>query len=193
MSELTKNELETLLKNVENSEKILAYIEELEKNKCKCKDKGEEHHHHHHHDEDCDCGCHEENDEWEEIEDRFKKDFSVSEWESVLKDKNCFSKDELKLLKRLRHVAMPTSAYELADQFGGGGAYWYGEIIKTLGNGAVKKFGLDEFKNKENWFIALKCWNKPSQDIKYYGLKPELYEAIGNVDMSDVELWENHI
>ena len=184
MTNLTIEKIESILKNVKNGSEIVEYIKELEEHKCKCNDKD----HHHDHD-DCDCGCHDHEEEWVEIEDKFPKDLTVEQWEKILLDKTCFSEDEKKLLKRFRHVAMQTSAYELADEFGGGGAYWYNELIKNIGNNVAKKLGLNEYINAENWFILFKCWNKPSEDIRYYGLKSELYEAIGNVDMSNVDLW----
>ncbi len=186
-----REEVLKILESVEKADVVIEYINELEKNLCKCKDKESQHdeHCHHHHDEDCDCGCHNDDNEWVEIKDSFGRDLTVNEWENILKDSTCFSKDELKLLKRFRHVAIPTSAYELADQFGEGGAVWYTELINNIGNAVAKKLGLNDYINKDNWFILFKAWNKSDEGIIYYGLKTELYEAIGNVDFSKVNLW----
>ena len=81
---LSKNEIQKILKDTKDGDKIIEYIEEL-KNKIAHL---EEHCDHHHHHENCDCGCHhdDEEEEWQEIKTPYKSKLTVNDWENLLKD-----------------------------------------------------------------------------------------------------------
>ena len=191
---MQKEKIIQILNSIDGGKEILDYITELEDNQCECGDK--EHHHdddcscgHHHHDDDCDCGCHDEEDEWNEITPKnYTSKFTVKDWEELLKDTEIFDKDSLIIVKRMRHVASPTSSAELADMFGYGALYYSMEIEK-LAKRIAKKFNITELEQTDIWAIVLVGWkNKNAYNDTIYALRSELYEAIGNIDMSSVPL-----
>ena len=186
-------ELEQKLLSIKDGEEILEYIEELEEHRCKC---GEDGHHHdedcdcgHHHD-DCDCGCHDEDDEYEDITPKLvTPPLTVVQWEELLKDKSVFSEDSLIVVKRMRHVAAPMSYADLADMFGYGALYYSIEIEK-LAKRLAEKLNILSIEKDDLWALIMNGWCDKSQysDSRIFALRPELYEAIGNVDMSKVPL-----
>lgn len=171
---ITKEELASILSKVEDGEKVLDYINELEEDL--------EHHHHH----DCNCGCEDEEQEWDEITTGYKSNITVSEWENLLKDEDVFNKDSLIVLKRMRHVAAPTGTSELADMFGYGSLYYSFEMDK-LETRIADKLGLD-INEMDKWAILFNGWQQKQSTDRIYALLPELYEAIGNVDLSKIPL-----
>ncbi|MCR5260923.1 MAG: hypothetical protein K6C94_03720 [Candidatus Gastranaerophilales bacterium] len=176
-------EIRNILNGVRDGEKIIAYIEALE-----------EHLHHHHHDDNCDCGCHDEDDEeeWKEVKTPYKNHLSVKDWEKLLKDKTLFTRDALIVLKRMRHVAAPTDSMELADTFGLGALY-YAYEMQNLAERLVPYVKAENLKQTEQWSILFKCWELQYSYARIFGLIPELYEALGNVDLSDIPLRENEV
>ena len=185
------NEIKHILDGVKDGDKVLNYIEALE-----------EHleHHHHHHDGDCDCGddchCHDHDDEeseWEEIKTPYENKLTVKEWEEFLKNDKIFTEDALKLVKRMRHIAAPVSYMELADTFGLGAMYYGIESCK-LAIKLVSFVNTDNLKEEDYWAIIFNAWkSKREYETEIYALRPELYEALGNVDLSKVPLRENEI
>lgn len=172
---ITKEEVEKILANVKDGNKVLEYINDLEEY-CHC---------------DCDCDCEddEEEYEWEEIKTGYESTLSVSDWEELLKNPEIFNQDALKIMKRMRHIAAPTSSMELADTFGIGALYYSLESEKTAEK-IIEKLGL---KNVDKpWAALFKGWNSTQlYNTRIYALLPELYEALGNVDLSSVPLREN--
>ncbi|MCR5266533.1 MAG: hypothetical protein K6E29_08090 [Cyanobacteria bacterium RUI128] len=186
---VTKEEVENILSGVKDGDKVLNYIAELEEHHhCHCHDDEHEHHHEHH----CDCGCEdEEEDEWEEIKTGYKNKLTVEDWEELLKDKDLFNKDALIILKRMRHVAAPTSSAELADMFGLGALYYSLEMGK-LAKSLCEKLNIDYLEDIERWSVLFVGWNsKDLYNTQIYALRPELYEALGNTDLSAVPLRGN--
>lgn len=181
---ITKDEVKKILSNVKDGDKILSYIEELE-------ERLENHY-------NCDCGNEDyeddedEDKEWKEIKTNYESKISVSEWENLLKDPQVFNRDALTVLKRMRHVAAPTNSSELANMFGCGVLYYSLEIDKAA-NKIIKKLDLKNVDEDKPWVVLLKGW-KPTKlyKSKIYALLPELYEAIGNVDLSDIPLTQNN-
>lgn len=179
-------EIEKILISTEKGEEILEYIETLEANQCKCDDE-HHNHHNHHHDKDCDCGCHDNEEEWKEIlSEQALPDISVNDWEKLLKDDTIFTEDSRIIIKRMRHVASPMTFAELADMFGYGALYYSTEIDK-LSKKICEVLNITQFENTDLWQILLNGWIN-SDDTKIFALRPELYEAIGNVDFSNIPL-----
>ena len=149
--------------------------------------KEEEEKHHHQHDEDCDCGCHEHEheEEWKEIEHNYTSKITVDDWEELLSNKNIFDKEALIVLKRFRHAASPLSYAELADMFGYGALYYEGIINKTAEK-LVKHLQNKDIAKEEYWAILLNGWAGEYGNV--YTLRDELYEAIGNIDLSNIPL-----
>ena len=191
---MNKEQIIKILNSVDGGNEILDYITELEDNQCKCEEEG--HHHHdeecdcedHHHDGECDCGCHDEDDDYEDITPKDVKKITVEQWEELLKDKTVFNEDSLIIVKRMRHVAAPVTSADLADMFGYGALYYSIETDK-LAERIADKLKI-KVKDDELWSIVLNGWRDKSHhsDNRIYALRPELYEAIGNVDMSKVPL-----
>ena len=177
------NEIKNILNRTQDGDKVIRYIEELE-----------HHLEHHHHGEDCDCGCHdEEEDEWEEIKTPYKSTLTVKDWEKLLKNPEIFTIDALKVMKRMRHISAPTSSMELADTFGLGAMY-YGIESGKLAKRLIPYVKADNLKETEYWAILFNGWrSKETYNTEIYALRPELYEAIGNVDLSNIPLRENEI
>lgn len=191
---MNKEQIIKILNSVDGGNEILDYITELEDNQCKCEEE-EGHHHHdeecdcgHHHDDKCDCGCHDEDDDYEDITPKDVKKITVEQWEELLKDKTVFNEDSLIIVKRMRHVAAPVTSADLADMFGYGALYYSIETDK-LAERIADKLKI-KVKDDELWSIVLNGWRDKSHhsDNRIYALRPELYEAIGNVDMSKVPL-----
>lgn len=173
-------EIINILDGVKDGEKVLAYIEALE-----------EHFHHHHHGEDCECGCHdEEEDEWKEIKTRYKNALTVKDWEKLLKNEKVFTKDALIVMKRMRHIAAPTTSMELADTFGCGAVYYSNETEK-LAERLLPYVKADKLTENEYWTILFNGWETEAE--RCYAIRPELYEALGNVDLSAIPLRENDL
>ena len=184
---ITKEEVEKILAEAKDGDKVLEYIEELEEgHHCHCHD--DEHHHEHH----CDCGCEDEDeDEWESIKTPYINKLTTEDWEELLKDRELFDKDALIILKRMRHVAAPTSSEELADMFGLGALYYSLEMGK-LAEKLCIKLGIDYLEDIERWTVLFEGWRaKHLYNTQIYALRPELYEALGNTDLSGVRLRGN--
>jgi len=194
------NEIKHILDGVKDGEKVLNYIETLEEHL--------EHHHHHHHNGECDCGddchchdddhgechCHDDGEsEWEEIKTPYENKLTVKDWEELIKNKQIFTEDALKLVKRMRHIAAPVSYMELADTFGLGAVYYGVESCK-LAIKLISYVNTEKLKEEEYWAIIFNAWkSKREYETEIYALRPELYEALGNVDLSKVPLRENEI
>ena len=175
------NEIKKILNGVKGGDKVLEYIEELE-----------EHIHHHHHDDNCDCGCHDrdEDEEWQEVKTDYKNTLMVKDWEKLLKNPEIFTVDALKVMKRMRHIAAPTTSAELADMFGLGAMYYKIELEEL----EERLLSVVKIKNtKEKWAIVFNCWKNKHSDEHIYGLCSELYEALGNIDLSNIPLREYEI
>ena len=200
-------EIEKILTSVKDGDKVLEYIEELEETVADLEDEVEDleneieeleegHHCHchdeeHHHDHSCDCGCEDEEDEWEEIKTNYKNELTVEDWEELLKDRELFDRDSLIILKRMRHVAAPTTSAELADMFGLGALYYSIEMGK-LAERLCKKLSIDYLEDIERWVVLFQGWKaKDLYNKQIYALRPELYEALGNTDLSDIQLRGN--
>lgn len=194
---ITKEEVEEILSKVKDGNKVLEYIEE---HYCHCND--DEHHHDKdghchchddepHHEHHCDCGCEDEHDnEWKELDPKgYKSKLSVEDWEKLLQNKELFNEDSLIILKRIRHVAAPTSSAELADMFGYG-AMFYSMELEKLSDKLAKKLEIKNLEKDEHWAILMNGWEGQYEE-KIYALRPELYEALGNIDLSKVPLRMN--
>ena len=179
-----EKDIREILENTKNGDKVISYIKELEEHIM----------HHHHHDENCDCGCHDhdEEEEWEEIKTPYKNNLTVKDWEKLLKDENIFTKDSLTLMKRMRHIAAPTSPIELADMFGFGAMYYKNEVDK-LEQRLIEKLKINKLDKNYYWAIIFDCWKNKKTEEQIYALKTELYEAIGNTDFSNIPLRENSL
>ena len=179
---LSYKEIKTILKEQQNGSEIIDYIDTLQNKLAHL----EEHCEHHHH-ENCDCGCHnEDEDEWQEIKTPYKGNLTVKNWENLLNDENVFDKDSLVIIKRMRHVAAPTSAAELADMFGYGAMYYKMEIEK-LAKKIEQNLNIDDLK-EYSWSILFDGWEHKESSERIFALRSELYEAVGNVDFSNIPL-----
>lgn len=179
-----EKEIKNILDNIKDGDKVISYIEELEEHIM----------HHHHHDGECECTCHDhdEEEEWSEIKTPYKNNLSVKDWEKLLKDETIFTKDSLILMKRMRHIAAPTSSMELADMFGYGAMYYKNEAEK-LEQRLTQKLIINNLDKNYYWAIIFDCWKNKNTDEQIFALKAELYEAIGNIDMSNIPLREQKI
>ena len=205
------NEIKKILEGVKDGEQVLSYIGELEEKvdilQKRIEDNDEGHHHechcHDSHDESCHChdgnhdeGCHchdNEENEWEEIKTPYENKLTVKDWEELLKNDKIFTVDALKLVKRMRHIAAPVSYMELADTFGLGAVYYGVESCK-LAIKLISFVNTDNLKEEEYWTILFNAWkSKNEYETEIYALRPELYEALGNVDLSKVPLREHEI
>ncbi len=177
-----EKEIKNILINTKNGDKVLGYIEELQ-NKIACLEEHCEHHHH----ENCECGCHnEDEDEWQEIETPYKSNLTVKNWENLLNDETVFDKESLIIMKRMRHVAAPTSSAELADMFGFGAMYYKMEIDK-LAKRIEQKLNIADLK-EYSWSILFDGWENKDTSERIFALNSELYEALGNIDLSNIAL-----
>lgn len=181
---ISKEEIEKILSDITDGEKVLDYINNLEEHlehHCNCDE------------DECDCGCgceddEDEDNEWEEIKIDYENKLTVADWEELLKDRELFNKDALIILKRMRHIAAPTSSEELADMFGLGALYYSMEMNK-LADRLVEKLGITNLQDIEHWTVLFHGWRSTQlYNTQIYALRPELYEAIGNVDLSGVQL-----
>ncbi len=179
---LSYQEIKTILNRNESGKEIIDYIEELQNKLAHY----EEHCDHNHHHENCDCGCHHEEEEWQEIKTPYKNVFTVKDWENLLKDETIFDKDSLTIMKRMRHIAAPTSSAELADMFGYGAMYYKMETEK-LSKKIEQKSNIKNLK-EYSWSILFDGWEHNISSERIFALRPELYEALGNIDLSDIPL-----
>ena len=201
-------EIRKILEGTEGGDKVLKYVEDLEEQIEELEEEIDElendvdelekesgHHHHHHHDENCDCGCHDhdEEDEWQEIKSPYKNSLTVKNWENLLKDESVFNKDSLIVMKRMRHIAVPTSPMELADMFGFGAMYYKTEAEK-LEQRLAEKLRLTDLDKAHYWSILFDCWKNKNTGEQIFALKPELYEALGNdTNLPNIKLRENEV
>ena len=179
---LSNTEIQNILKNTKEGYKVLEYIEEL-KNKIASLEEHCEHNHHH---ENCDCECDHEEEEWQEIKTPYKNNLTVSDWEILLKEETVFDKDSLVIMKRMRHIAAPTNNAELADMFGFGAMYYKIEIEK-LAKKIEQKLNISDLK-EYSWSILFDGWEHCKTLERIFALRAELYEALGNVDLSNILL-----
>lgn len=177
-----EKEIKNILINTKDGNKVIEYIEKLQNKIAHL----EEHCEHHHH-ENCECGCHdEEENEWQEIKTPYKNKLTVKDWENLLNDKTIFNKDSLIIMKRMRHIAAPTSNAELADMFGFGAMYYKMEIDK-LAKRIEQKLNIADLK-EYSWSILFDGWENSDSSERIFALNSELYEALGNIDLSTIAL-----
>lgn len=178
-----EKEIKNILINTKDGNKVIEYIEKLQNKIAHL----EEHCEHHHH-EGCECGCHhdDEDEEWQEIKTPYKNTLTVKDWENLLNDETIFNKDSLIIMKRMRHIAAPTSNAELADMFGFGAMYYKMETEK-LAKRVEQKLHLKDLK-EYSWSILFDGWEHNNSSEQIFALRSELYEALGNVNLSDISL-----
>ena len=202
-------EIKNILSEVKDGEKVLKYIDDLEEQieeleeeiyelEDDVNDLEKESEQHHHHDENCTCGCHDhhdhdEEDEWEEIKTPYKNELTVKDWEKLLKEPEIFTVDALKVMKRMRHIAAPTSSMELADMFGFGAMYYKTEA-QNLEQRLAEKLRLTDLDKDYYWSILFDSWKNKNTGEQIFALKPELYEALGNdTNLPNIKLRENEV
>ena len=190
-------EISDILKNVEGKEKVLEYIgdleneiDELDEERQELEEKIEEL------EDELDELESESDDsnkpDWEKIEVPYENKLTVKDWEELLKNPEIFTYDSLKVMKRMRHIAAPTTSVELEIAFGKG-VLFYGleanklaERLKQLPNVDASKL-----KSIQYWAILFDGWQDTSNyNTQIFALRPELYEALGNVDLSGIPLRE---
>ena len=79
---------------------------------------------------------------------------------------------------------------ELADTFGCGAVYYSLETDK-LAERLLPFVKAENPEKTEYWSVLFQGWETDAE--RCFAILPELYEALGNVDLSDIPLRENEV
>lgn len=135
-------------------------------------------------------------DEWWPI--HYSPELTVEDWESLLYDNEVFTDSSLEIMKRMLDCGGKATCEELVMKYGESEDF-YSSASTDLSKRIVQKTGcpvmsVDDEKNK--WWPVLYIGKSIKKDEKgsiVWKLRTELSEALGRVDLSKVNLYQNSL
>ena len=120
--------------------------------------------------------------------------FSVEKWIELINDPEVFNTASLKVMKRMLDQAGEATCTELANKYGSE-INFYNKVSSALAERIVKKTNCPVQKRKDGsprwWTVLYLGKNAGKDDAGSYlwKLRPELAEALKQVDLSEVKLY----
>lgn len=135
-------------------------------------------------------------DEWWPTD--YSPELSVEDWESLLYDNEVFTDSSLEIMKRMLDCGGKATCEELVMKYGESEDF-YSSASTDLSKRIVQKTGcpvmsVEDEKNK--WWPVLyigKAIKKDEKGSIVWKLRTELSEALGRVDLSKVNLYQNSL
>lgn len=135
-------------------------------------------------------------DEWWPI--HYSPELTVEDWESLLYDNEVFTDSSLEIMKRMLDCGGKATCEELVMKYGESEDF-YSSASTDLSKRIVQKTGcpvmsVEDEKNK--WWPVLYIGKSIKKDEKcsiVWKLRTELSEALGRVDLSKVNLYQNSL
>lgn len=135
-------------------------------------------------------------DEWWPTD--YSPELSVEDWESLLYDNEVFTDSSLEIMQRMLDYGGKATCEELVMKYGESEDF-YSSASTDLSKRIVQKTGcpvmsVDDEKNK--WWPVLyigKAIKKDEKGSIVWKLRTELSEALGQVDLSKVNLYQNSL
>ena len=135
-------------------------------------------------------------DEWWPTD--YSPELSVEDWESLLYDNEVFTDSSLEIMQRMLDYGGKATCEELAMKYGESDDF-YSSTSTNLSKRIVQKTGcpvmqVEDEKNK--WWPVLYIGKSIKKDEKgsiVWKLRTELSEALGRVDLSKVNLYQNSL
>ena len=135
-------------------------------------------------------------DEWWPTD--YSPELSVEDWESLLYDNEVFTDSSLEIMQRMLDYGGKATCEELAMKYGESDDF-YSSTSTNLSKRIVQKTGcpvmqVEDEKNK--WWSVLyigKAIKKDEKGSIVWKLRTELSEALGRVDLSKVNLYQNSL
>lgn len=135
-------------------------------------------------------------DEWWPI--HYSPELMVEDWESLLYDNEVFTDSSLEIMKRMLDCGGKATCEELAMKYGESEDF-YSSTSTDLSKRIVQKTGcpvmsVEDERNK--WWPVLyigKAIKKDEKGSIVWKLRTELSEALGRVDLSKVNLYQNSL
>lgn len=135
-------------------------------------------------------------DEWWPTD--YSPELSVEDWESLLYDNEVFTDSSLEIMQRMLDYGGKATCEELAMKYGESDDF-YSSTSTNLSKRIVQKTGcpvmqVEDEKNK--WWPVLyigKAIKKDEKGSIVWKLRTELSEALGRVDLSKVNLYQNSL
>ena len=135
-------------------------------------------------------------DEWWPI--HYSPELTVEDWESLLYDNEVFTDSSLEIMKRMLDCGGKATCEELVMKYGESEDF-YSSTSTDLSKRIVQKTGcpvmsVEDERNK--WWPVLyigKAIKKDEKGSIVWKLRTELSEALGRVDLSKVNLYQNSL
>ena len=118
---------------------------------------------------------------------------AAEDWKKLLKDPTVFNSSSLEIMKRILDFGGKASCKQLAAKYGKGVGF-YNRGSSSLAERVYNKTGCSVFRDNSgytHWFTILYWGQNQRKDGYIWKLRPELEEALKQIDLSEVELYAN--
>ncbi len=135
-------------------------------------------------------------DEW--LPNDYTPGFTVAEWRALLSDKSIFNTDAMTVMKRLLDIGGNATCKQLAMKYGKSNNY-YNSTSTALAKRVHQKTNcpllLEDNENSRWWPVLYlgRHSNKKEDGVYIWKLRDELKEALTEIDLSDILLYEETI
>lgn len=130
-----------------------------------------------------------------EVKTSYVNKMTVEDWDKLLKDETIFNRDSLIVLKRMLHGGnKATSSTSLSIKFGGSALYYSLEMDK-LEERLLPYVNAENVPSTDRWTILFKGYSDTiySPMAETFKIRPELYEALLKLDLSDLPLYDERM
>ncbi len=130
--------------------------------------------------------------EWRPSNAEYSPGISVDKWKELLNDREVFTKNSLKIMKRLLDTGGEATSTELADKYGESFSF-YNEGSSHLAERVHDKTGcplLQSDNEDSRWWTVL-YQGKEASGCYIWKLRDELSEALKETDLTEVDLYSS--
>lgn len=127
-----------------------------------------------------------------EVKTSYVNKMTVEDWDKLLKDETIFNRDSLIVLKRMMHGGNKAiSTTSLSINYGGSVLYYSFEMDK-LEERLLPYVDAENVPSTDRWTILFKGYDDAGLSIvaETFKIRPELYEALLKLDLSDLPLYD---
>ena len=133
---------------------------------------------------------------WFPSDSDYNPNLSVQDWITLMNDREIFDKQSLEVIKRMNDIGGAATCKQLSDKYG---ELWqfYNSVSSTLAKRIHRKTNCpilpDSMNKNSKWwpilYVGKHNYSGNMQGTYIWKLRPELQEAIKNVDLSNIKLY----
>lgn len=130
--------------------------------------------------------------EWRPSKAEYSPEISVDKWKKLLNDREVFTEDSLKIMKRMLEEGGEATCTELADKYGESFNF-YNEESSQLAERVHDKTGcpLLQSDNEDSRWWPVLYQGKEASGCYIWKLRDELSEALKETDLTEVDLYSS--